>query len=76
MGFRRAATEWASRLGRANYSHEKVWYEFVSRASLRQLLLFGFPPPGHEYWDQETLKYVGMRYPGLDISRFHIEGSL
>lgn len=75
VGFRRAATEWASRLGWANYSHEKVWYEFVSRASLRQLLLFGFPPPGHEYWDQETLKYAGMRYPGLDISRFHIEDS-
>ena len=61
-----ARTDLANRHAWANRSHEPEWYAFVARASLRQLLLFGFPPPGHPFWNAETLASVAQRYPGLD----------
>jgi hypothetical protein len=33
---------------------------------VRQLQLFGFPPPGHPYWTPQTLRDLAVRYPGLD----------
>ena len=45
-----------------------AWESFVARASPRQLQLFGFPPPGHRYWTEETLEGMRRRYPGLDPS--------
>jgi hypothetical protein len=44
------------------------WTGFVQHATPRQLALFGFPPPGHPYWTDETIAGVGARYPGLDMS--------
>lgn len=67
LGFRPAHVEWAQRLAWADRSHLPHWYRFVSRASPRQLELFGFPPPGHRYWTAETLAGVGQRYPDLDL---------
>ena len=43
------------------------WAPFVEQASVRQLRLFGFPPPGHPYWTQETLTGMAVRYPGLNL---------
>ncbi len=40
----------------------------VERCSVRQLEVLGFPPPGHDYWDEETLKGAAERYPRLDLS--------
>ena len=34
----------------------------------RQLELFGFPPPGHPYWTDETMTGMAQRYPGLDLA--------
>ena len=44
------------------------WYQFVYRATPRQLALFGFPPPGHPYWTDVTLAGTAQRYPGLDLT--------
>ena len=35
----------------------------ITHASVRERDLFGFPPPGHEYWNDQTLRDVGLRYP-------------
>jgi hypothetical protein len=40
----------------------------MQTASLRQLLVLGFPPPGHAYWNAATLAGVAARYPMLDLS--------
>jgi ectoine hydroxylase-related dioxygenase (phytanoyl-CoA dioxygenase family) len=42
--------------------------KFVQQATARQLTVFGFPEPGHPYWNQATLDGVQARYPGLDLS--------
>jgi hypothetical protein len=41
-------------------------YQFVSKATPRQLRLFGFPPPGHQFWTAETASAMQLRYPGTD----------
>lgn len=35
-----------------------------------QLSLLGFPQPGHDYWDEETIEYLAVRYPDLDRSPY------
>ncbi len=70
VSYRSAATEWAGRIAWANQAHEPEWHAFVERASVRQLQLFGFPPPGHPYWTEENLKALALRYPGLDLEPF------
>lgn len=68
LGYRPARAEWAQRMAWADRSHEPDWYRFVHRATLRQLTLFGFPPPGHPYWTEATLSGTAQRYPGLNMT--------
>ena len=44
------------------------WTGLVERSSPRQLAALGFPPPGHDYWDETTLAGCAERYPGLDLA--------
>ncbi|WP_170284952.1 phytanoyl-CoA dioxygenase family protein [Kribbella amoyensis] len=46
LTFRAAEVDWGNRVAWAGRSHEPAWYEFVPRATVRQLELFGFPRPG------------------------------
>ena len=66
--YRLARVEWGQRMAWVSRSHEPAWYQFVQRATPRQLALFGFPPPGHPYWTEATLAGTGQRYPGLDMT--------
>jgi len=43
---------------------------FIERASTRQRELFGFPPLGHDYWTEETIRGVGALYPLMDIAPY------
>jgi hypothetical protein len=40
-----------------------------SRATPRQLELFGFPPPGHPYWNMDTFTGMEQRYPNSSSGR-------
>jgi len=44
------------------------WTPLVERCGVRQLEALGFPPPGHDYWDETTLQGCADRYPGLDLT--------
>jgi hypothetical protein len=68
LGYRPASAEWGQRMPWVNRSHDVEWYEFVHRATLRQLALFGLPPPGHPYWTEATVAGTAQRYPGLDMT--------
>jgi hypothetical protein len=35
----------------------------IIEATPRQLELFGFPPPGHPYWNMDTFTGMEQRYP-------------
>jgi hypothetical protein len=66
VNFRRADAEWALRRGWATIAHEPAWYDFVARATVEQLRLFGFPPSGHPYWTEQTLRDMQVRYPSFN----------
>ena len=69
VNLRPAAAEWANRHGWAGRASpfRPGWNQFVERASPRQLCLFGFPPPGHPYWTDETLAGMAQRDQGFDV---------
>jgi hypothetical protein len=43
---------------------------FIERATPRQRELLGFPPPRHEYWNDQTRAAVARRYPRMDLSPY------
>jgi hypothetical protein len=67
LAYRAAGADWVGanpwpRKGIAN------WTPLVERCSVRQLEALGFPPPGHDYWDEATLQGCAERYPALDLA--------
>lgn len=66
--FRAAGDEWGSRHRWGYQANGPDWYRFVERATPEQLRLFGFPPPGHPYWTEQTLAQMAVRYPTLDLT--------
>lgn len=68
LNFRPTGVQWGQRRGWAYSASGSHWYEFVNRATPRQLEAFGFPAPGHPYWTKQTLAGVALRYPGLDLT--------
>ena len=67
LAYRAAGADWVggNPWPRRGMTH---WMPFVEHCSVRQLEVLGFPPPGHEYWDKQTLQGCAERYPNLDLS--------
>ena len=68
VNFRPSAADWYDRHAWGGRAYNPNWYRFVERATPRQLELFGFPGPGHDFWTEETVDRLAMRYTGLDVS--------
>jgi hypothetical protein len=66
VSYRHADNLWTGRHAWGDHSYHRDWKPFVEQATMRQLLLFGFPPPGHPYWTPQAIRDLGVRYPGLD----------
>ena len=52
------------------YGTESVMAGFIARATPRQRSALGFPPPGDEYWNPQTIAGVAARYPGIDMTPY------
>jgi hypothetical protein len=68
VNFRPARSEWQSRHSWLRHANKPAWQAFVEHASPRQLVLFGWPPPGHPFWTPDTIAGTRQRYPGIDLS--------
>jgi hypothetical protein len=66
VAYRPAEADWIGYQAWPFKGFSPEWHKFVGQATLRQLTVLGFPPPGHPYWNDETLAGVAARYPGLD----------
>jgi hypothetical protein len=66
VSYKHADNHWTGRHAWGDHSFLPDWVPFAEQATMRQLLLFGFPPPGHPYWTPQTLKDLAIRYPRLD----------
>lgn len=68
VSFKPAETDWLGSQAWPGAAEGMAWHRFANRATVRQLSLLGFPPPGHPYWNQTTLAGVAARYPRLDMT--------
>ena len=68
VSYRLAAAEWGQYQAWAFKGFSPEWHNFVQASGPRELSLLGFPPPGHPYWDDESITRVNARYPALDMT--------
>jgi ectoine hydroxylase-related dioxygenase (phytanoyl-CoA dioxygenase family) len=70
LAYRQADVSWNGALPWPRRGIEPAVRQWIQSLDARQLCAIGFPPPGHDYWDEETLAATAERYPGLDLSAF------
>ena len=61
---------WNGKIAWPNQAEAPGMTDAIVRMSPRQRDLFGWPPPGSDYWDAQTLADVAARYPGIDLSSY------
>ncbi len=65
-------TTWGGKMAWPKQAPER-WADLIPRCTVRQRDLFGFPRPGHDYWNEQTLADTALRYPGIDMSPYRDE---
>ncbi len=61
---------WTGKVAWPNQATTPRWHEFMTRASVRERNLFGFPLPGDPYWNEQTVADVGRRYRNMDMAPY------
>jgi hypothetical protein len=70
LAYRPAAVDWVGALPWPRRGIEPAVQRWVEGLDARQLSALGVPPPGHDYWDDDTLAATARRYPRLDLSAY------
>ena len=70
LGYRAAGVDWTGALPWPRRGVDPRVPAWIEGLNPRQLAALGFPPPGHPYWDAETLAATATRYPNLDLTEF------
>jgi Phytanoyl-CoA dioxygenase (PhyH) len=70
LAWRGTGHEWMSWRGWAQYADQLAMVRWLPRASVDQRTALGFPPPGHPYWNEETVALVGARYRGMIMAPY------
>jgi hypothetical protein len=68
--FKRRGDAWTGKQAWPDHAIRPGWSEAIAAMSVRERNLFGFPPPGSDYWTPETLAGVAARYPGMDMAAY------
>lgn len=61
---------WMGKISWPDRANKPGWAEMIAQMSVRERDLFGFPPPGHDYWNEQTLRDVARRYPTMDMTPY------
>lgn len=61
---------WTGRTAWAAQALDSGWVELMERATPRERSVFGFPPPGDPYWDEQTWADTQARYPNADLTPY------
>jgi hypothetical protein len=67
IAFKNAGQDWIGYDQQQSRSTGIEWTTFVEGSTVRELELFGFPPPGHAIWNEELLAATALRYPALNL---------
>jgi hypothetical protein len=68
--FHARGTPWQGKMAWPNSAGMPEMAQALTRMTPRQRDLFGWPPPGSDYWNEQTLHDVGVRYPKMDLSPY------
>jgi len=67
--FQARGTTWGGKMAWPKQEPER-WAELIPKCTVRERDLFGWPRPGHDYWNEQTLADVAARYPGIDMTPY------
>lgn len=65
--YRAAAYPFAGYHQWSRFGEDAKLERFIERTTPRQREVLGFPPPGHPYWNEDTLAGVTARYPRMEM---------
>ena len=68
--YQQRGTTWGGKMAWPKQEPER-WAELIPKCTVRERDLFGWPRPGHDYWNEQTLTDVAARYPGIDMAPYH-----
>jgi hypothetical protein len=66
-------TTWGGKMAWPKQAPQR-WAKLMPQCSVRERDLFGFPRPGHDYWNEQTLADTALRYPGMDMDPYRSAG--
>jgi hypothetical protein len=67
VDFQKRGWRWNGKMSWPNYANSRHMMDAMIQMTPRERDLFGWPPPGSEYWNAQTLRDVAARYPGMDM---------
>jgi len=70
VDFQQRGWRWQGKMSWPDRAGAPGMREALERMTPRERDLFGWPPPGSEYWNEQTLADVAARYPGMDMSPY------
>ncbi len=70
IDFKERGWRWQGKIAWPDRGNYPGMVEAVVAMTPRQRDLFGWPPPGSDYWNEQTLADVADRYPGIDLGPY------
>jgi hypothetical protein len=61
-----ASSRWIGMNGWGVHADGRDWNTLVNESSREAREALGFPPPGHDFWDEDTIAGTAARYPRFD----------
>ncbi|MEM7015814.1 MAG: phytanoyl-CoA dioxygenase family protein [Pseudomonadota bacterium] len=68
--YRRADAPWIDRHAWPEHGNNEYMREFIEKITPAQRCLFNIPLPGHEYWNEQTVTDMGVRYENMDMTPY------
>jgi hypothetical protein len=62
-------TTWGGKMAWPKQAPDR-WAKLIPQCTVRERDLFGFPRPGDDYWNAQSLADVALRYPGMDMTPY------
>lgn len=70
VDFKPRGWRWQGKLAWPDRAINPGWKEAMVQMTPRQRDVFGWPPAGDAYWNDQTLSDVALRYPGIDLTPY------
>ncbi len=75
IDFQQRGWRWNGKMSWPDRAGQRTMGDALAHMTPRQRDLFGWPPPGSEYWNEQTLRDVAARYPNIDMTPYRAQVS-